>query len=87
LGASRMDVIRDVLVYGMRPTATGIVMGIIGARGLAAWLKGALVGTATLDPLAFLGAAVLLASVAGIACYIPAHKATRIDPAIALRAD
>ena len=87
LGATRMDVVRDVLAQGMRPTAIGILIGLAGARGLASWLKSVLVGTATLDPIAFLGAALLLAIVAATACYIPARKATRIDPAIALRAD
>jgi putative ABC transport system permease protein len=87
LGATRMDVIRDVLAQGMRPTVIGIVIGLAGARGLASWLKSVLVGTATLDPIAFVGAALLLTIVAATACYIPARKATRIDPAIALRAD
>jgi predicted permease len=87
LGATHMDVVRDILTQGMRPTAIGIALGLTGAEGLASWLKSVLVGTATLDPLAFLGAAILLAIVAAAACYIPARKATRIDPAIALRAD
>jgi len=87
LGASRMRVLGDILLQGMRPTAIGIAAGIAGAEAVAYWMKSVLVGTATLDPLAFLGAALLLAIVAAAACYIPAHKATRIDPAIALRAE
>lgn len=87
LGATRLDVVRDILGQGMRPTAIGIVLGLAGAEAIASWLKSVLVGTGTLDPLAFLGAALLLAVVAAAACYFPALKATRIDPAIALRSE
>lgn len=87
LGATRMHVLRDVIFQGMRPTAIGIVLGLAGAEGMAFWLKSVLVGTGSLDPLAFVGAALLLAIVAAAACYFPARKAIRIDPAIALRAE
>jgi len=85
LGASRGAVLREVILQGMRPMAIGIVLGLLGAAGVAAWLKSALVGAGTADPVAFLGAALILAVIAGLACYFPALRATRIDPAIALR--
>jgi predicted permease len=87
LGASRGHVIRGILAQGMRPTAIGIAIGLAGAEAMATGLKTVLVGAGAHDPLAFLGASLLLAIVAAGACYIPARKATRIDPAIALRAD
>jgi putative ABC transport system permease protein len=87
LGASRGVVLRQVIGQGMWPMAIGIVLGLVGAAGIAAWLKSALVGAGTADPAAFLYAAGILALVAGVACYFPARRATRIDPAIALRSD
>jgi putative ABC transport system permease protein len=87
LGASRGSVLRNVIGKGMGPTAIGIGLGLVGAVAISFWLRNELVGSRTVDPIAFLGATMLLAIVAAVACLIPALKATRIDPAIALRAE
>ena len=87
LGASQGAVLREVIGQGMRLIAIGIVAGLLGAEAIAFWLRSVLVGAGHPDPVAFLGAALLLAIVATLACYFPARKATRIDPAIALRAE
>lgn len=87
LGASPGAVLRDVLGLGMRLIAIGIGIGLLGSAGLTWWLRTVVVGAGRPDPLAFAGAALLLAIVALLACYFPARKATRIDPSVALRAD
>jgi putative ABC transport system permease protein len=87
LGASRGSVLREVIGKGMGPTAIGIGLGVVGAVGISFWLRNELVGTRAVDPISFLGATLLLAIVAAVACFIPALKATQIDPAIALRAE
>jgi putative ABC transport system permease protein len=85
LGASRGAVLRLVVGQGMLPTGIGIVLGVLGAAGSTAALRSILVGSDALDPIAFLGAALILAAVATLACYFPARRATRIDPAKILR--
>jgi putative ABC transport system permease protein len=87
LGASRGAVMRRVIGKGLGPTGIGVVVGLAGALAISIWLKSVLVGSHALDPLTFLGAALLLTLVAAVACFIPALKATRIDPAITLRAE
>jgi putative ABC transport system permease protein len=85
LGASRGSVLRLVIGQGMLPTGVGIVVGLAGAAGATSLLRSVLVGADRLDPIAFLGAALVLAAAAALACYFPARRATRIDPAIILR--
>ena len=87
LGASRGSVLRNVIGRGMGPTAIGIGLGVVGAVVISFSLRIELVGARPLDPVTFLGATMLLAIVAAVACFIPALKATQIDPAIALRAE
>jgi putative ABC transport system permease protein len=87
LGASPRAVLRDVLGLGMRLIAIGIGIGLLGSAGIMWWLRSVVVGAGRPDPLAFAGAALLLAIVALLACYFPARKATRIDPSVALRAE
>ena len=87
LGATRGSVLRHVIGKGMGPTAIGIGLGVVGAVAISFWLRIELVGARPLDPVTFLGATMLLAIVAAVACFVPALKATQIDPAIALRAD
>jgi ABC-type antimicrobial peptide transport system permease subunit len=87
LGASPGAVLGEVIGQGMRLIAIGIAAGLVGAAAISFWLRSVLVGTGRPDPIAFLGAALVLAMVATLACYFPARKATRIDPAIALRAE
>jgi putative ABC transport system permease protein len=85
LGATTGAVMRQVMRQGMIPTGIGIVAGVLGAAATSSLLKSVLVGTDALDPLAFLVAALVLAAAAALACYFPARRATRIDPAITLR--
>jgi putative ABC transport system permease protein len=85
LGATRGAVLRLIVGQGMLPTAIGIAVGLLGAAATTSLLRTVLVGAGPLDPLAFLVAALVLASTAALACCFPAWRATRIDPAIILR--
>ncbi len=85
LGATPGAVLRDAVGQGMRLTAIGIAAGLAGALAMGSLLKSVLVGVKATDPLTLAGVSVVLALVAALACYIPARRATRIDPATALR--
>ena len=85
LGATPSIVVRDVISQGMRVTAIGITLGIAGAFATASVLRSVLVGVSATDPVTLGSVALVMAAVAGMACYLPARKATRIDPASALR--
>jgi len=85
LGAQRGDVMRLVLGQGAKLALIGIVIGIAIAFGLARLLTSLLYGVSASDPLAFAAVVVLLAFVAAAACYIPARRATRVSPIVALR--
>ncbi|HEV3218150.1 MAG TPA: ABC transporter permease [Candidatus Acidoferrales bacterium] len=85
LGAGRGDVFRLVIGQGMALTGVGLIIGGIAAAGLARFLQSLLFEVKTYDPLTFAGVAILLAGVAALACYIPARRATRVDPLVALR--
>lgn len=84
LGARPADILRGVVRHGVALTAGGIVIGIGGALLLARLLRGFLVGVSAFDPVTIIGwSAVLIAAALG-ACYLPARRATKIDPAAAL---
>jgi putative ABC transport system permease protein len=85
LGASRWDQFRLVLKSGMTLTAIGMAIGIAGALGLTRLLSGLLFGVSPHDPWTLAFVSVLLAAVAGTACFIPARRATKVDPMVALR--
>lgn len=85
LGATPGMVLREVVGQGMRLTAIGIVVGLMGALAIGSLLKSVLAGVSATDPLTLLAVAGLLAVVAAAACYLPARRAMRIDPATALR--
>ena len=87
LGATPGDVLRETIGQGLRLTAIGIVAGLVGAVASASLLKSVLVGVSATDPVTLAGVAAILSMVAAVACYLPARKATRIDPATALRAE
>jgi len=85
LGASRREVLRLVVRNGLRMTFIGLGLGVVAALGLTRLLVGLLFGVKPTDPLTFIVVAALLCCVAFIACYIPARRATRVDPLVALR--
>jgi predicted permease len=85
LGATSAGVQRDVLVQTLVLATAGLAVGLAAARGLATVLGSLLFGVTAADPITFSAAAVLLFVVAAVAGYLPARKASRIDPMIALR--
>jgi ABC-type antimicrobial peptide transport system permease subunit len=85
LGAERLDVLQLVLAQGMKLALLGVAIGLIAALGLTRWMKSLLFGVSATDPLTFLAVAMLLVFVALLACWIPARRATTVDPMIALR--
>lgn len=87
LGAPRAEVLNLVLRQGMWLTAGGIALGCTGAAALARYLKGMLFGIEPLDPLTVISVALLFVSVAMLACYAPAYRATKVDPLSALRCE
>jgi ABC-type antimicrobial peptide transport system permease subunit len=85
LGATASDVRRLVLGEGLRLAVTGAAIGSLGAIAAGRVLRGLLFGVQPLDPVALVGAAVLLALVAALACELPARRAMRLDPLVVLR--
>lgn len=87
LGAGPDDVLRLVIGRGLRLTAMGLAVGWLCAAALARGVAGLLHGISPFDPVTFLGVPVLLTAIAVLACYLPARRAMKIDPIIALRAE
>jgi len=85
LGAQRSDVLRLILGEGARMALIGVAIGIAAALGLTRLMASQLFGVTAHDPLTFAGVAIVLMLVAVAACYIPARRAMRVDPIVALR--
>ena len=85
LGARKVDVLMLVLRRGMRLTLFGVILGILSSLALTRVLASQLYGITALDPFTFAAVPLLLALVAGLACLLPARRATKVDPIIALR--
>jgi predicted permease len=87
LGASERLVRREVLIKTLRLALTGVAIGTIASLALTKWIESLLFGTTPTDPVVFSSVIVLLCASALVAGYIPARRASRVDPMIALRAD
>jgi putative ABC transport system permease protein len=87
LGAQAADVLRLLLGQGMRLVLTGLVVGLVASLGLARVLTSQLYGVSWLDPVAPFASAGIFGAVALLACWLPARRATRINPVEALRAE
>ena len=85
LGAQPGHVLRLMLGEGMRMALVGVAIGIVAALGLTQLMTNMLFGVSAADPITFCGVALVLAGVALTACYIPARRAMRVDPMVALR--
>lgn len=85
LGATLRDVLRLIVGDGMRMVIIGLALGLAGAFALTRVFANLLLGVGTTDPLTFAGVAILLFATAMLACLIPARRATRVDPIVALR--
>jgi len=85
LGAERREVLRMVMAKGLRMALIGVGAGIIATLPLARLISSLLYGVKSTDPLTFVAVSLLLVIVALLAAYIPARRATKVDPVVALR--
>jgi putative ABC transport system permease protein len=87
LGAGEREIVRTVLIRGMAPALLGCGIGVVSAFFIVRYVKHVLTDISILDPAVLVGISALLITVGLAACYLPARRATRIDPMIAFRAD
>jgi putative ABC transport system permease protein len=85
LGATRGSVLGMILGQGLRLTLIGLVTGLIASFGLTRLLQAQLFNVKPTDPATLAGVAAFIAVIAFIACYVPAQRATRVDPMVTLR--
>jgi predicted permease len=87
LGAQSADVLRLIIGQGIKLVACGVAIGLAAAFALTRLMQALLFGVRAIDPLTFVSVALLLASVSLLACYIPARRATKVDPMVSLRCE
>jgi putative ABC transport system permease protein len=85
LGARRAQVLKLAILWGLKLVVLGIVVGLGASMVLTRFVGGLLYGVSATDPLVFIGVTLLLVLAAGLAAYLPAHRASRVDPIVALR--
>ena len=85
LGARRADVLKLVVRQGMLLAIVGVIVGLLGAFALTRVMSSLMFGVTTKDPITFVAVSLLLVGVAFIACFVPARRATKVDPLVALR--
>jgi putative ABC transport system permease protein len=84
LGAQKSDILRLVVTQGMTVTLIGVIAGLAGAFALTRVIASLLFGVSASDPVTFIAVSLLLIIVSLIACYLPARRAARLDPTVAL---
>jgi putative ABC transport system permease protein len=87
LGASRGDVLKLVVLQGLRLALVGVAIGVVGSFFVTPVIQSTLVNVSATDPLSFIAVSVFLTAVAFVASYVPARRATAVDPLVALRAE
>jgi putative ABC transport system permease protein len=85
LGARQGEVLRQILGESMKMTRIGIHIGLLASLGLTRLMANLLFGVSATDPLTFAGVGIILTVVALAACFVPARRAMRVDPIVALR--
>jgi ABC-type antimicrobial peptide transport system permease subunit len=87
IGAQRANVIRMILGEGMKLTIVGLAIGLLAAAWLTRVMSNLLFGVSSQDPATFVGVALTLVMAGLLACYLPAQKASKVDPLVALRCE
>ena len=87
LGARRRQIVSLILGQGVRLLAVGLLLGFVAAFALSRLIRSLLFGVSATDPLIYLAVSLLLGCAAVVACWIPARRASRVDPMITLRAE
>ena len=87
VGGTARDIVRLVFAQGLRQVVIGLIIGLIAAFGVTRVLRAVLVGVSPSDPVTFLAVAVVLMLAGVLGCAIPARRAIRVDPVVALRCD
>jgi ABC-type antimicrobial peptide transport system permease subunit len=85
LGAERQNILRMIMSHGMALVLIGLGVGLTCAYGVTRWMSSFLFEVKSTDPLTFFAVGAILAATGFIACFIPAYRATKVDPLIALR--